>query len=370
MFGECQCISYFEYVPEHDICAKSYGATCTSIFTEAEELCNTKKFMACDEEDTCSCVKEGDSLLIYDPYLESCVAPPGHQCELVGYADIIKECGRNARCVQDPNRMVDREFFGICECVEGFVGKGEKCVPEMGSKCLLDGDCDQDGVKCLGGTCQCADDRVYFKGEHECKLKVGRICEVADGDCVDYAECRGVRLKNFTMDWRCTCNLGYQENDDYGVCERDSHLNCPSLQVYDAWRGRCSIKVGEECDVDGVNLCVRHAFCGTADRCQCFDGYVTTGNGTCETKIEVVEIEVVEAIDIVGSKDDEVESKTSPSIFNDDSDQINPKNDPKQWKSVIAVTIGILICLVICVGIAASRIISRTHRGRPCYLIC
>lgn len=250
------------------------------------------KFLSCDNTRTCSCHIEGDSKLIYDEHLEKCVAPPGHQCEFLAFGGMKKECVQNAECVEDSNRIEDKAYFGVCECVEGYVGKYEKCIPDEGSRCELDGDCDMEGMGCLEGKCRCNPDRVYFEEEHECKIKVGQICELAKQECTDYADCIDTRDESHSWRWqfRCKCLLDYHENLENGTCERDAPYKCQPSMLYDEARSRCSLRVGQECRPKGINICVKHAFCGTGNKCQCYDGYFGTTIGTCEHQQNIVVI--------------------------------------------------------------------------------
>ncbi|CAL8135122.1 unnamed protein product [Orchesella dallaii] len=275
--GSCFCKPYYDdNLETTGYCMKSYGGQCNS-----SVLCNVNKNLACFQG-ICSCYDPVGH--VYDPYLKTCVVKPKHTCELQSYMDVKAGCVRNANCVPDPRRSVDKRFFGVCECAQGYVPKGEKeCVKDIGSECVDDADCDDVvGMKCSNGGCACAENRLWKGVRNECGLKANSDCELDEEDCVENASCvvidgreeKEEYYSNSKWELKCVCNVGFHE-DKNGACVKDSKDgDCgDDGKVFDRKRGRCSTRVGGSCKTVGVNRCVSHAFCGTGNKCQCFEGY-------------------------------------------------------------------------------------------------
>lgn len=313
--GRCHCKPYFDEIPfhtedgtnpHHNTCRKTFGASCSSIPDE-EVICNPHKLLKCSDKlaGVCVCIDE-ESPLTYDYYLETCAALPGNKCDLIKLSDHEIGCIRNAECVSADWSGEHDLYYGVCRCSKGYVEYGEpkRCVPKLGSKCQFAVDCNYDltmGMECRKGKCSCSKNTTYNSQEHRCQMKAGVRCELDWENCVDGASCVFYN-ENGSTEWKCGCNEGYHSTES-GACVQDSlDITCGNhsddFVVFDMVRGRCSVKVGGSCGAWGKNQCVSHAFCGTENKCQCYNGYSMTGERTCVKVVESLTTMKTESLEV------------------------------------------------------------------------
>ncbi|XP_052216397.1 prion-like-(Q/N-rich) domain-bearing protein 25 isoform X5 [Dreissena polymorpha] len=191
---------------------------------------------------------------------------------------------------------------GICEtrcrCKEGFIALNESCLGKIGTTCTMQSDCIPEAAcddTFGGGTCTCNDGLVAYSNNTECRLKVGRPCNVtAAPHCIQNAECDVNGAKQNT----CTCRQGFSVNNDKTKCLgnagtacaatseciskavcSENKCTCEDLHVPSENGTKCIGYVGITCA--STNECIQHAVC-TGHTCTCEDMYASSEDkSTC-----------------------------------------------------------------------------------------
>ncbi|XP_052216394.1 tenascin-like isoform X2 [Dreissena polymorpha] len=191
---------------------------------------------------------------------------------------------------------------GICEtrcrCKEGFIALNESCLGKIGTSCAMQSDCIPEAAcddTFGGGKCTCNDGLVAYSNNTECRLKVGRHCNViAAPYCILNAECD----VNGAMQNTCKCRKGFSVNNDNTKCLgnagtacaatsdcinkavcTENTCTCEDLHAPSEDRTKCICYVGTMCA--STNECIQHAECA-GNACTCEDMYAPSDDkSTC-----------------------------------------------------------------------------------------
>ncbi|XP_021963413.1 multiple epidermal growth factor-like domains protein 10 [Folsomia candida] len=298
-FGMCECLpGYYSEVAgeEEDAhqCYPIFGRVC-----KEDEICGGGDYTCHVESGTCQC-KEGH---VYqnESTTSGCRIAVGQPCQ-----GNNNSCVSNAACTSGSS---------TCECLPDYVPtSGGTCLLGFGGRnCSLKNPCHtESGLICapFSTTCSCRDGFIYDLDTGTCLGTHGTDCVVPFTSvdipsaltlpCVPHATChvlhhvclcehkfaisRDSGLCHHTVGTPCQTGSGDECLPDLGMtCTENSTCSCyPGAgTIYDESQGACLLKVGQPCNLSAGKKCIKRAFCGTRDLCQCYHGYAETPLGDC-----------------------------------------------------------------------------------------
>ncbi|KAM3723456.1 Fibrillin-1 [Dirofilaria immitis] len=206
-----------------------------------------------------------------------CVCKLGYHGD--GYSICMKYIGD---CVSDPTvcdlRAVCDVSTHSCRCIQGYIGDGVICTPDI-FDCLLRPNLCSSFAECIGRRCVC---NAGYTGD-------GTECVEVE----PLQDCTQCDIKAKCYNETCICDKGYFGNGAICIADPADCIHYPGLchsnAICDHEKRRCKctrgyIGNGIECSrkkdflcLNGTNICDQNAECLLTGICQCKQGFEGDG---------------------------------------------------------------------------------------------
>ncbi|XP_057330746.1 neurogenic locus Notch protein-like [Microplitis mediator] len=276
--NECICSANYREVSGY--CRGLIGANCS------DDLDCEAEYSSCDDFNTCQCE--------VDFYLST------NKDKCYSFASQVNDfCETDIGCQK---RDHTRCWENACTCWPNYTIVDGNCRGLINAKCFVDSDCSIESSICASNTCQCPINFYLSADEKQCHSFAKHINDFCETD----VGCRDLKFSYCSKDNKCTCLLGFIDDDGYcsgligsmcfksldcaadnAICDESKTCQCPVDFYLSVNKEECypyAKKQTDFCETDIACRNLKYTYCSEDYKCACLQNYITV-DGHCRSSI-------------------------------------------------------------------------------------